>query len=286
MPQILPRYYWKARDPKSAPTHVPISARQAVCVHHDGDKPVVVRSIEQACALMRKDQNYHMDPDGLDWDDIGYNYLVISAFGYPADGIILEGRGADVVGAHCKNWNTPWIGVQVAVGGGQRPSDAALYSTRWLTDFLSDGAGHALAKKVHKDGFNTACPDVFLTNWVRAGMPVGTAVPVKVAVVNVVKAVAKVPAKIVAMATGNLVVDGDFGLKTRKRLQQWAGVGQDGVLGPLSWKAIQRRAGVTPVDGAPGLITWRGVQRLIGAKVDGRPGKLTIMALQRYLNTH
>ena len=283
MSLILPRVYWTARAPKSAPVHVPIADRQAVCVHHDGKRPVVVRSVEDACGLMRNDQAYHMDINN--WADIGYNYLVISADGYPADGLILQGRGRDVVGAHCLNWNTPWIGIQVAVGGGQRPSNAALASTRWLTDYCSSAAKHTLAKKVHKDGFATICPDVFLTNWVRAGMPVGSAIPVKVAVTNIVRTVVKSPAVVVARATGKLVVDGDFGLDTRKRLQQWAGVKPDGLLGRLTWRAIQRRAGATQ-DGSPGPLTWKAVQRMVGAKPDGLPGRLTVIALQKYLNAH
>jgi hypothetical protein len=168
--RIIARAGWGARAPKSTPTRVAIGSRSATCVHHDGPNPITVRSFAEACALVRRDQNFHMDGNG--WADIGYNYLVINAPGADVDGMIFEGRGRDVVGAHCANHNTGWIGIQVALGGGQTPSPAALRSVRWLHDTCQSAAGHTLAKKVHSDGFPTACPDPKLRAWVKAGMPV------------------------------------------------------------------------------------------------------------------
>lgn len=83
-----------------------------------------------------------------------------------------------------------------------------------------------------------------------------------------------------------LTVDGDFGVHTRMRLQQWAGAKIDSVLGPLSWKAIQKKLGNVKVDGDPGAATWGHLQKLIGAPVDGVPGPRTYRALQIYLNGH
>lgn len=176
MPRIVSRAEWGARKPQVPFATVPISARTATCVHHDGATPIVVRSFAEACARVRADEAYHMNHNG--WAGIGYNYLVISAPGYPAiDGLIFEGRGRDVIGAHCLNWNKPWIGVQVAIGGGQTPSPAALASVRWLHDTFTAAAKRALGKKVHSDGFPTACPDPKLRTWVHAGMPVPKPTP-------------------------------------------------------------------------------------------------------------
>ena len=286
MSAIITRSAWGARTPKGTPTRVPIASRTATCTHHDGKFPIHITTLEQACALMRKDQGFHMDTNG--WNDIGYNFLVISAPGCGIDGQIMEGRGRDVVGAHCADWNSPWVGIQVAVGGGQRPSDKALASVRRLHDDTARAAGHPLAKKGHRDGFPTICPDTFLYAWLRAGMPVASPVvpiPVKIAVVKAVKAVVKAPAKAVARWRGNLVVDGELGLATRKRLQQWAGTAQDGVLGAASWRAVQKRLGIA-IDGIPGPNTWRTLQQRIGVKPDGMCGALTIKALQRYLNIY
>jgi hypothetical protein len=172
MPRIITRAEWGARPPKTAPTPVPLSARTATCTHHDGPIPITVRTFTEAGALMRRDQNFHMD--GRDYNDIGYNYLVISAHpGFPAiDGLIFEGRGRDVVGAHALNHNTEWIGIQVAIGGVQQPSPAALASVRWLHDTFAAAVRRSLGKKVHSDGFPTECPGTILRTWVHSGMPV------------------------------------------------------------------------------------------------------------------
>ena len=263
MHRTVTRAEWDARPPKGTPTIVPLSARTATCVHHDGPTPVIIRSFAEACARVRVDQNYHMD--GQRWNDIGYNYLVVSAPGTDVDGLIFQGRGRDVLGAHCLNHNTEWIGIQVAIGGGQTPSPAALASVRWLHDSCEVTANRPLGKKVHSDGFPTACPDPKLRAWVKAGMPVGVAIPVKVAVITAVKAVWRAPAKVAArITTRKLVVDGDFGPLTRKRLQQWAGVTQDGDLGPISWRAIQRKVG-SPADGVPGPDTYRHLQAFLNS---------------------
>ena len=284
-PYIVRRYEWSARPSKTPPTTVPLASRMATCVHHDGPTPISIKSYEDAVALLRRDQSFHMDTNG--WNDIAYNYLVISAPGYQVDGQIFEGRGRDGLGAHCTNWNTPWIGIQVAIGGGQIPSPASLASVRWLHDGFCADAKRALAMKGHKDGFPTACPDGFLYSWIRAGMPVGAQIPAKVVVANAVKAIVKAPVRVVAAVTGRLVVDGDFGPATRKALQRWACVPQDGNLGPVSWKAIQRRIGVRVLDGVPGPLTWQALQRMVDARpVDGVPGPVTIKALQTYLNAH
>ena len=167
--RIVTRAEWRARPPQSPPATVPITARTALCVHHDGATPITVQHLTEAQALMRKDQSFHMD--GRGWADIGYNYLVISSPGRPVDGAILEGRGRDVIGAHCQGHNTPWIGVQVAIGGGQVPSRAALASVRWLHDTAQADAGHPLAMVGHRDGFATECPGAALYSWITVGAP-------------------------------------------------------------------------------------------------------------------
>ena len=281
---IVPRARWSVRPPKAPPHGVRISARTATCVHHDGAFAIHVRSRAEAVALVRADQSFHMDARG--WNDIGYNYLVISAPGIAAiDGLVFEGRGRDVVGAHCKGHNTEWIGVQVATGGDQRPSAKALASVRRLHDSFETAAGHALAKVGHRDGFPTECPGEALYAWVRAGMPVGTRAQLPTR-----RSPARPPSRTrprvrPASTRARLVVDGRFGPATIKALQRWARVRADGVLGPASWRAIQRKVGA-PVDGKPGRRTWAAIQRRIGVPADGSPGRVTYAALQRYLNLH
>lgn len=281
--RIVTRAEWHARSPKSTPQRVALSARTATCVHHDGATPVIVTSFAGACARVRADQNYHMD--GQHWNDIGYNYLVISAPGVAGvDGLIFEGRGRDILGAHCAGWNTPWIGIQVAIGGTQKPSPAALASVRWLHDTFTTAAGHVLAKKVHSDGLATACPGPELRTWAHAGMPVGVLIAVKVAVVTAVKAVVKkvtpklprnIPQTVAIQRAVRVAADGKWGNGTQaaatavirrdtsniRALQGWVGTKVDGVWGPASEaartatvKAIQRAIGVT-ADGDFGPLS-------------------------------
>lgn len=266
--RIISRAEWGARAPASPFTKVAISARTATCVHHDGPAPITVRTFDEAVALVRRDEAYHMDKQG--WAGIGYNMLVISAPGFPeVDGLIFEARGRDVVGAHCKDRNTPWLGVQVAIGGGQQPSPAALASTRWLHDSFVTAACHPLAMKGHRDGFATACPDPILYAWIQAGMPVDATrtAPPGPSRGTTRKPVPTKPAP--PKLTGGLTMTTlDFGQVTAasttwirgpgvKPLQKLLSITADGLGGPGTRAALvawQQRAGVKP-DGAFGPIS-------------------------------
>lgn len=68
--------------------------------------------------------------------------------------------------------------------------------------------------------------------------------------------------------------DGILDVATRKALQRLFGVEPDGDWGPITWRAIQRRAGLTgdAIDGIPGPVTddavarWTGCADLIGTR--------------------
>lgn len=166
--QVITRAEWGGRNPKATPQTVSITNRTATCTHHAGGSDVNIKTFAEACAYVRQDQNYHMDHNG--WDDIGYNFLVVSALDTPVDGMVFAGRGRDAVGAHAYGYNVPWIGIQVTLGGNQTPSPEALNSLRTLYDEFSIDANKVLGKKVHSDGNATACPGKKLKAWVHAGM--------------------------------------------------------------------------------------------------------------------
>ena len=94
---------------------------------------------------------------------------------------------------------------------------------------------------------------------------------------------------------GTLAVDGVRGPRTNVGLQAWAGMAvadRDGVLGPKSIAAIQRKLGVR-ADGGLGPVTVKALQNLLnryGANpkltADGVWGRKTTLALQRYLNRY
>lgn len=88
-----------------------------------------------------------------------------------------------------------------------------------------------------------------------------------------------------------LKVDGVFGQQTKKRMQKWLGVSQDGKVGSHTVKALQKRVGAKPVDGKWGKNTTKHLQTYLnknGAslKVDGAFGKESKKALQRFLNKY
>jgi hypothetical protein len=80
-----------------------------------------------------------------------------------------------------------------------------------------------------------------------------------------------------------LVVDGAWGTKTTRRLQEHLHVTIDGVRGPQTIRALQRWVGCRQ-DGQMGPDTIRHLQAKVGARTDGRLGPDTIRRLQRTLN--
>lgn len=152
--KIVTRAGWSARTAEQVYT-VPWSVRTEFFVHHT-DGPT-----DQSIAAI---QDFHMGPERR-WADIGYNFLVRDS------GLVYEGRGWLVVGAHCPGHNRTGIGV--AYIGRNEPTDAAKRSIRWLYDDACRRAGRSLRKLGHGDRYPTECPGPRLQAWVKAGLPVG-----------------------------------------------------------------------------------------------------------------
>lgn len=90
-----------------------------------------------------------------------------------------------------------------------------------------------------------------------------------------------------------LEVDGIFGVQSKKRLQKFLNVAEDGVVGKATTKALQKKVGLKgkDVDGVWGGKTTRALQTWLTnngypTTIDGSFGKKTIKALQRFLNAH
>jgi len=88
-------------------------------------------------------------------------------------------------------------------------------------------------------------------------------------------------------AMGKLAVDGVMGPMTIRAIQRWVGTTADGAFGPISKMALQRKVGATP-DGVIGSLTIRALQTRIGAPNDGARylNPSTVRKLQAYLNSH
>ena len=266
MPEIISRAQWGATPWRGQPYSVAMSERAWFLVHYHGGKP----RNDRGDANAKEIEAIHLNNG---WSGIGYNFIV------GQDGVIREGRGWGLVGAHCPGHNRDGIGVYVAVGGDQEPTPEALASVRWLYDEACRKAGHTLVKSYHGFDYPTSCPGGHLRAWVVAGMGVKAA-----AVVVGVKP-AKVAQKVkqVIKRRPLLVVDGVRGPATTRALQRWVGTTPDGIWGPKTRRALQRKLGVA-VDGHVGPITIKALQRRVGARQDGLWGPATTRALQRYLN--
>ncbi|MFD3311725.1 peptidoglycan-binding protein [Streptomyces sp. NPDC058656] len=160
MTTIISRATWGARAWDGTPATVPFSARTEFFVHYDGGTAIT----RTGYAIMRAIEAQHLSQG---WSGVGYHFVIDQR------GTIYEGRGWGLQGAHCPNHNVSGIGVQIAIGGDQTPSDKALAACRWLYEQACHKSGRTLSKRGHRDGIATACPGTKLYAWVKAGMPAG-----------------------------------------------------------------------------------------------------------------
>ncbi|MBV1940789.1 peptidoglycan-binding protein [Streptomyces sp. BV286] len=162
-PKIISRATWGAspwdNNPLNAgPPAVALSSRTEFFIHYDGGSAIK----RTGYAIPRAIEAQHL---AQGWSGVGYNFVI------DQEGAIFEGRGWNRQGAHCPAHNVSGIGVQIAVGGDQKPSAKALAAARAMYDEACKKTGRKLAKKGHKDGFATLCPGKHLYAWVQAGMP-------------------------------------------------------------------------------------------------------------------
>lgn len=156
--KIIPREGWTTR--KVALVPVPRSKRRGFMVHYEGGQPVGSHTGPE---VPRAIEAFHIN--GRGYRAGGYNFVVDQAGG------IYAMRGWDAQGAHCTDYNTSDIGVQLHIGGSETPSPAALAAVRWLYDQACQLTGRTLVRRGHSDGFATECPGPKLLGWVRQGMP-------------------------------------------------------------------------------------------------------------------
>jgi len=156
---IVSRKQWGAKPWRSTIYRVPMSEKRYFLVHYHGGRVRDQHGVE----VPRNIEAIHL---ANGWAGIGYNFAV------DLDGTVYEGRGWDGVGSQCPGRNRDGVGVYVAVGGDQVPTQAALRSVRALRDELVSLRGGAGVREMgHKDGVATSCPGTFLYRWVHGGMP-------------------------------------------------------------------------------------------------------------------
>lgn len=260
--KIIPRTEWGAKRTPRAPR--PIQRVTGFYVHYHGGPPPTGVGVW----VPRNIEAIHL---ANGWNNgVGYHFMVDQA------GTIYEGRGWDNIGAHSPPHNTDGLGVYVAIGGDQKPTDAALASVRALYDEACKKTGRTLYKRWHGYDYPTACPGPHLIAWVKAGMPVTgkTSTPAaKPSSASKPKPTTTSKAPAFPLPRGSY-----FGPKSgpaasvsgyyshRADLKRWQAqmrkrgwsLTADGLYGPTTVKVarqFQKEKGL-PVDGLIGAATW------------------------------
>lgn len=169
-PDFCGRACWDTNGTRPAQTSPSYTTPTHIIVHHTGDG-IVFPANTNYSEKIRYYWDLHVNTNG--WSDLGYNWLI------DRNGVIYEGRGNGVAGAHFSGHNAGTMGVcMIGDFTLESPSAKALTSLKniisWeATDKNIDVAGasyHASSGlnlnnvSGHKDGGATACPGTDLYN--------------------------------------------------------------------------------------------------------------------------
>ncbi|XP_067275554.1 peptidoglycan recognition protein 5 [Pseudorasbora parva] len=146
MNSVVSRRAWNAVDPRDKAAMK--SPAHTVVVHHTA-LPQPRDIVPQLAHIQRM----HMQERGF--DDIGYNFLI------SGDGVVYEGRGWGIVGAHAKDHNSYSVGIALMGNfNDELPSSASLLA---LLRLLHTGVLHGHVRPNfeligHRDVAKTECP--------------------------------------------------------------------------------------------------------------------------------
>ncbi len=158
MARIITRREWGAKPAKNK-TAANWRKGGPLWVHHtEGTQPSAQASVDTESAVMRGLQDFHQKTRG--WADIGYSYVIMPS------GRIYEGRGYNVVGAHCPGHNVEPSASFAGSYVKSAPSPAAMESLGWLKIHVKAGRYSG-----HRDGFPTSCPGDALYNAITKNPP-------------------------------------------------------------------------------------------------------------------
>lgn len=247
---IVTRSQWGAKPWRSTIYRVPMSEKRYFLVHYHGGRVRDQHGVE----VPRNIEAIHL---ANGWAGIGYNFAV------DLDGTVYEGRGWDGVGSQCPGRNRDGVGVYVAVGGDQQPTQAALRSVKALRDELKVRAGRTPETGWHGKYVATACCGPVLIPWVKAGMPLapsgGMTAPINTTPDSPTRTLVPYPGHVhhltgpddhhveqiqkrITQLGYPLTADSAFGPKTEagvRWFQRLKGLTVDGRVGPKTWAALK-----------------------------------------------
>jgi hypothetical protein len=225
------RSAWGAQPPKSKPVVIPTPVKHLV-LHHSVTPDNGLRTVQSI-------QRFHMDARG--WQDIAY-----SAIYSPQDGVMYEGRGWGIAGAHTRLHNRTAHAICV-LGNYETmiPSAQTIYALAWWANWhgATYGPDHYVG---HTDLGTTACPGKNLYG--------------KMGQINQLARdlTGQPPISPPAELPPTLRL-GDKGDDVK--LLQAAVMAHDGVYGPQTEQAVRdyQRANLLTVDGICGPQTWASI---------------------------
>lgn len=261
-PQIVTRAQWGALPWRTPPQHVSIQARDYFFNHYHGGPPKHDRGV----AMAKEVEAIHRNQG---WIGVGYGLMV------GQDGVAYEGRGWELIGAHCPNFNTRGMSVYYAVGGTQKLSDAAKATGRWLRDEHIRRRGKGVLTTFHGAHYPTACCGASTIAWVKLGMPAAAMTGSASSFPNLPSTTP--PKRGALELNGQLSRPVFLALQTRLTAAGMKPGAIDGDFGPNSTKALQRYLNAK-LGGADLVVDGDGFAQ------DGRKYK-TVAALQRWLAT-
>ena len=239
MSSILTRKQWGSRGPKKPFSHLNKKRVVGIAVHHSG-----VKNGPKGVTAVKAFERHHMDANG--WNAIAYNWLI------DEEGVIYEGRGAGVVSAATRPYNSRTESI-CYTGDGTKPiPEATIESFEWLVADIQKRYSNKLWLKGHQELASTSCPEKYMMQWVRQHRTGTKVVQAKT------KLAPKKPAK-----TTRLVKQGSRGahVKMMQTLLNKNGfkLTVDGIAGPQTIGALKKyqlRSGLQ-VDGLCGKQSWK-----------------------------
>lgn len=230
--------------------------KAGLVIHYDGPGRNLTKKSHSECVKYWKDtRKFHVNGHG--WVDIGYSFGVCPHTDSSGHGYVFEGRGLRKTQAAQPGGNTTYYSVTLMLGDGEQPTASQIQTVRELLHWLNVKAGVKKVVKGHKDFVSTSCPGNILYKMVKDGTflkdphaKLGKEWPYKKG--TLMKrgwgydvpslGVMKVQERLNQLGyKPKLDVDGIFGSLTEKAVkwfQKKKGLVVDGIVGPVTWKAL------------------------------------------------